>query len=99
MESSDGKRFGHRVWADLLIVEKKEEQLKKEDDILEEVLNQQNINSSQNSAPAQLSESHHWTNVLQQLDEMGFNDRQLNMRMLVECEGDVLRAIQKLLQK
>jgi len=109
----DGTRFGQRVWVDVIVApqEEKATEVAKEPAKMEvdapakplyPVVNPAPATPAPSAAPAPapapvsmeipVSPEH------QQLLDMGFIDRELNVRLLSKNNNDVLRTVQELLQ-
>jgi len=93
----DGTRFGQRVWVDVVVApqeEKSKEETPKQMEVETPIKPQQPVVETVQPPTAQLpiSPEH------QQLLDMGFIDKELNVVLLAKNNNDVLRTVQELLQ-
>jgi hypothetical protein len=108
----DGTRFGQRVWVDVIVApqEEKSTEVAKEPAKMEvdapskplyPVVNPAPVTPAPSApapAPAPVSMEIPVSPEHQQLLDMGFIDRELNVRLLSKNNNDVLRTVQELLQ-
>jgi len=92
----DGTRFGQRVWVDIVVApqeEKSKEETPKQMEVETPTKPQPVVEPVQPpTAQLPVSPEH------QQLLDMGFIDKELNIKLLAKNNNDVLRTVQELLQ-
>jgi len=102
----DGTRFGQRVWVDIIVApqeEKPQEVVAKETEKMEVDAPSKPLYPLvkpvvQTPAPAPVAMEIPVSSEHQQLLDMGFIDRALNIKLLSKNNNDVLRTVQELLQ-
>eukprot|EP01089_Gocevia_fonbrunei_P009574 TRINITY_DN2191_c0_g1_i1.p1 TRINITY_DN2191_c0_g1~~TRINITY_DN2191_c0_g1_i1.p1 ORF type:complete len:570 (-),score=125.11 TRINITY_DN2191_c0_g1_i1:1-1710(-) len=87
--SPDGRRFGHRVWTDITVVDERNDESTVPDvvAIKDEVVIQKNDDVDKR-----------FKNQLDQLAAMGFCDVNLNIQLLKKHSGDILATVHSLLR-
>mmetsp|Transcript_15321 Transcript_15321/g.21369 ORF Transcript_15321/g.21369 Transcript_15321/m.21369 type:complete len:452 (-) Transcript_15321:39-1394(-) len=108
MSSPTSGQFGASVWVDIVVAEKKPEPqpVPQPTSVPQPVpvttpqyppSVQQPASPPQQSQTLQNDDAIKYAKALTQLNEMGFHDDRLNLRLLLECDGELLRVVQELL--
>ncbi|KAJ8521531.1 hypothetical protein ON010_g17810 [Phytophthora cinnamomi] len=106
LSTPDGNRFGQRLWVDINVMEPEEPATVAVDtkevrvDAPAAVVSTSGASVSVPAPAAVLTtneEDQRWTNQLQVLADMGFTDKDLNVALLVQHNGDMDAVITGLL--
>jgi len=106
--SPEGVRFGHRVWADIIVVEeeeKKEIVEEKKVEVVEEkkveIVEEKKVEIAHEQkveeVKVEIVEDPILKSHLDQLDSMGFSDRSHNATLLKKNRGDLIAVVHELL--
>jgi hypothetical protein len=87
----DGTRFGQRVWVDIIVAPAESHEAPKETKAPE---TRMEVESAPVVPPVEIQTSPE----LQQLLDMGFSNRELNLNLLAKFNNDVLKTVQELLK-
>eukprot|EP01089_Gocevia_fonbrunei_P013426 TRINITY_DN3449_c0_g1_i7.p1 TRINITY_DN3449_c0_g1~~TRINITY_DN3449_c0_g1_i7.p1 ORF type:complete len:461 (+),score=122.15 TRINITY_DN3449_c0_g1_i7:93-1385(+) len=87
LESCDGVRFGHRVWADITVVVEEQKEEKKDVPVIVECVKEEKVSFVVDEFAVQI----------EQLGTMGFTDNDLNRELLKNFSGDILATVHSLL--
>jgi len=99
LAAPDGTRFGQRVWVDIIVIPKEEKSETPRTTMEVEPITPTKVETVvPQPIPSAPPVEQTVNPELQQLLDMGFIDKELNLRLLAKNSNDVLRTVQELLR-